>query len=208
MVFPMMYTDQVTGDPESIETEFKADNMYFTGGPEGIIPLVGFLTTGISSPVDVSVFKQEVDKLRELGADGWIIWRYGGPGVDDNGYQIDIRPYLDLLDMPDVFSIRDIQVSVSATQTTITWETDLPATSKVEYSTSPLFTATKKVSGDRYYWDVDYVGGIVIEDPNQLTSHSITLTGLEPGQRYYFRIQSQNENGTATSKMVTFDVSA
>ena len=208
MVMPMMYDEPATGEPHSVETDLLANWKYITGGPEGKIPLIAFINTGYTyTGRDPAEVKACIDKAREMGADGWILWRYGGPGVDDDGYHIDIRPYLNLLTMPDTFSIRNIQVSLNATQATVTWKTDLPATSRIEYSTSPLFNATKKLSGNRYYWDIDYVGGTLIEDLNHVTSHSMTLKGLEPAQTYYFRIQSQNEQGTATSKIFTFTVS-
>lgn len=205
MTQPMMYMDIITGEPHSIQTYILANRKYVTGGVEGKIPLVCFLTTGVSSPMDPAVFKQEVDKVRELGADGWIIWHYGGPGVDDDGYHIDIRPYLDLLTLPDVFSLSNIQVSVSGTDADITWSTDLPATSRVEYSTSPLFNAAKKLNAatSYHYWDVDHIQGQIVEDLAKVTSHDVKLTGLSAGVTYYLRVQSQDEHGTATSETFT-----
>jgi hypothetical protein len=90
MVFPMMYTSQLTGEPESIETEVKADKMYWTG-----VPLVAFLRNDITTPEN---FKKEVDLVRSLGCDGWIIWRYGGPGIETTELT-DITPYLDLIEI-------------------------------------------------------------------------------------------------------------
>ena len=203
VVAPMMYTTNLA----NIQNYFQTSSNYMVGGLEGKIPLVCFITTGVDSPVNVSDFKAAVDKVRELGADGWIIYQYGGPGWDyvpPPSLNNDIRPYLETLDMPDVFTLANIQVSTDETQATITWTSDLPATSKVEYSTSPLFTATKKWSGDFYYWDLDHILGIVVEDATPVTNHSITLTGLLPGTQYYFRVQSQDPSGIATRKVLTF----
>ena len=200
---PMMYTT----DLGTLQNEFDADTKYFTGGPEGKVPLAAFITTGITEPVGSLAFKAVVEKLRELGADGWIIWRYGGPGVDSGGGLIDITPYLDAIDLPAAFTLENLNVaSVSETEERISWTTDLPATSKVEYSTSPLFTATKKYLPETNfdYWDVDHVAGIVVEDSTTVTDHSITLTGLLPGTKYYFRVQSEDSSGIATSKVLTF----
>jgi len=217
ITMPMMYNEPPTGEPHSIETDLKANWKYITGGPEGKIPLIAFINTGnpyrspklIRDPQEV---KACIEKAREMGADGWILWCYGGPGINDNGWHIDIRPYLDLLTMPETFKIRNVQVYVDTTQATVKWETDLPATSKVEYNITSLFTATRKewlVGSIRtWIWDVDHIEGIIIQNTTLVTSHSITLTGLTPGQKYYFRIQSQNEYGTVTSKILTLTTSS
>ena len=197
MVAPMMYTTDLTNIQDYIQTDFK----YMVGGPEGKVPLLPLITTGVESPVDPNAFKAVVDKVRSLGADGWIIWRYGGPG---SAITPDIRDYLSLIDMPDVFSRRNIQVSTVETNATVTWTTDLLATSKVEYSTSPLFNASFKFWGGFHYWDIDHVAGTVIEDNTPVTNHSITLTSLLPRTKYYFRVQSEGSGGIATSKVLTF----
>ena len=198
-VAPMMYTTNLNNLEDYILNDFK----YMVGGPEGKVPLLPLITTGVESPVDPNAFKAVVDKVRSLGADGWIIWRYGGPG---SAITPDIRDYLSLIDMPDVFSLRNIQVSTVETNATVTWTTDLLATSKVEYSTSPLFNASfeYKASLDFHYWNIDHIAGVLIEDNTPVTNHSITLTSLLPGTKYYFRVQSEGSGGIATSKVLTF----
>ncbi|MEM2506750.1 MAG: family 10 glycosylhydrolase [Nitrososphaeria archaeon] len=205
MVAPMMYTTDLSEIQDYIQTDFK----YMVGGPEGKVPLVALITTGVESPVAPSAFKAVVDKVRQLGADGWIIWRYGGPGVQSGGDLIDIRPYLNLIDLPDVFTISFIQASATQTGATITWITDLPTTSIVEYSTSPLFTASFKyhqIYGFNY-WDIDHILGIIVQNLTLTTTHTIKLEGLQPGTKYYFRVQSQGTSGIATSKVMTFTTS-
>lgn len=210
ITMPMMYYDPAEGYPHSVQANLEANWKYITGGPEGKIPLLAFINTGnpyAGDTRDPQEVKACIDKSREMGADGWILWCYGGPGIDDDGWFIDIRPYLDLLDIPETFSIRNINISTDGTQTTIRWTTDLPATSKVEYNKTDLFIATKKELGGFWIWDIDHIEGIIIEDTTIVTSHSITITELTPGQKYYFRIQSQNENGTATI-ILTFTISS
>lgn len=203
-VAPMMYTT----DLSRIQAFIQSYHQYMTAGPEGKIPLVPFLSNTFPAVVDPATFKQVVDTVRANDADGWIIWRYGGPGDGEGSGAPDIREYLEIIDRPDIFSLRDITVSTDSlsASATITWTTDLPATSKVEYSTSPLFSASFVYDSrvDFSYWDIDHVAGTVVEDATPVTSHSITLTGLQEGMLYYYRVQSQDQSGIATSKVYTF----
>lgn len=58
----------------------------------------------------------------------------------------------------------------------ITWDTEVPSSSRVEYGTADSL-------------------GSVIESPSLTTSHSIILTGLQPFTKYYFRVVSVDEVG-------------
>ena len=202
MVSPMVYTTDLAAIEGDVTTDFK-----YWSGPEGKIPLAVLVTNTLGEPAPTpEEFKAVVDKVRSLGADGWIIWRYGGPGASPD-VAPDIRDYLSIIDMPPVFTLENIEVSPSATEATITWTTDLPATSKVEYNTSSLFIANFYPGwrGDEIsYWDIDHVPGTVVEDNTTVTSHSITLTDLLPETKYYFRVQSRDPSGIATSKVLTF----
>jgi hypothetical protein len=200
MVAPMIYTDNLAEIQDYLQTDFK----YMVGGLEGKIPLVAFLSTGETEPVNPSIFKQEIDLVRSLGADGWIIWRYGGPGVESGGALFDITNYLSTIDLPYVFSLLNIQVSPTKTEATITWFTDKPATSKVEYSTFPLFNASWEIWRDFYYWKINHINGTVIEDVTLTTDHNVTITGLSLGTKYYFRVQSKDSSGVATSNVLAF----
>ena len=204
-VAPMVYTSDLTVI-ESFIQSYWHDGL---DGPEPKIPLVIFLSNAFPTVVDPSTFKQMVETVRINGADGWAVWRYGGPG--DLSGAPDIRDYLSILDLPSKFSINNVGVS----ETVITWETDLPASSKVEYSTSPLFTssweflpATITPDGspipDFYYWNMTHNVGTVIEDSSPVTAHNVKLTGLTSNTKYYFRVQSQDPSGIATSKVYTF----
>jgi len=196
-------------DPNTIKAQI---NQYHQdlGGPEGIVPLVAFLDPnapefGIPTPTQ---FAAIVDAVRTAGADGFALNRYGGPGDGQGSGNADIRPFLQVISNPPVSSLNDIKSSAEINSCTITWTTDLPATSKVEYSKSPVFTASFNVINTPvagyHYWDMDHVPGTIAEDTTPVTDHSITLTGLSPGTKYYFRVQSQDANGVATSKVLTF----
>jgi uncharacterized lipoprotein YddW (UPF0748 family) len=208
-VAPMLYV-QATELPSLIQEA----QTYFTGGQEGKIPMPIWITNGIyeNNPISLEEFKQRVEYSRQY-ADGWIIWRYGGPGTDADW--IDITPYLDMVKnetangLRETFTLSDIRVNVvNDTAVEISWTTDLPATSKVEYGTSPLFNASYKYwsTTNFHYWDVDHIPGTIIEDNTPVTDHKVTLKGLLPGTKYYFRVQSQDISGIATSKVLTFRV--
>lgn len=186
-----------------IEGQITTNFKYMVAGPEGKIPYYAFLRMYYTdAPQNPEEFKAQIEKVRQLGADGWIIWHYGGPG--DNSPAPDIRDYLSIVDMPDVFTLGNIKVSTGETQATITWITDLPATTKVEYNTSSMFPAFWRQWSDMYYWDIDHISGIIVENSTLVTSHSVTLTDLLPGTKYYFRVQSQDPSGIASSTVLTF----
>ncbi len=79
--------------------------------------------------------------------------------------------------------------AITTKQATITWATDRTSDSKIQYG---------KGSGD--FFD---------EEPSnsdQLTDHTITLTNLSPGTRYYFQAKWTDEDGnTGTSEETTFE---
>lgn len=187
----------------TLEDYFYWDTEHLIKAPEGIKEYVSFQRIYYpSQPQNTSEFASMIQKMRELGTDGWIIWHYGGPG--DNSPAPDIRDYLELIPMPDIFTMGNIQVQPDATEATVTWLTSLPASSKVEFSDSPLFTYTWTLWSDTRYWKPSYNPGTIIEDPAPKTIHSITLTGLTPLTKYYFRVQSQGSSGVVTSKVLTF----
>lgn len=67
-------------------------------------------------------------------------------------------------------------VDVTDTSITITWETDEDADSTVNYGLQPDYGISRIPVADR-------------------TEHAVTLTDLEPGRTYYFRVVSADENG-------------
>ncbi len=85
--------------------------------------------------------------------------------------------------------ISNIQVSnITESSATITWTTDKNSDSFVEYSTTPGFTQ-----------------GEVQGKFELVTSHSVTLVGLQPNTTYYFKVRSTDASGnTATSLEQSF----
>jgi hypothetical protein len=208
-VAPMMYTKEVTGgSSDNLANCTTANVKYWMGGQtEGPVPLVAFLradwtTTDLTS----EEFKAQVDYVRSRGLDGWIIFRYSGPGGYLSGVP-NITDYLAVLDMPATFAITNINVEITSDSATITWLTTLPTISKVEYITNPLFNASWMVQSGFHFWNITYTPGAMIIDYANVTEHRVTITGLSPGTRYYFRIQSMGTSGTVTSKVMTFTTS-
>lgn len=84
--------------------------------------------------------------------------------------------------------ISNVQVTgVTQTGATITWNTNLPANSRVIYDT----VSHSDISGASAP-NYGYAASTATSDesPN-VTSHSVTLSGLNPGTRYYFRVISE-----------------
>jgi len=80
---------------------------------------------------------------------------------------------------------------MTQTGATITWTTDEPATSQVEYGVT------------------DQYGSATTPDSTMVTSHSVSLTGLTAGTTYHFRVKSADAaNNEAVSADYTFDTSA
>src|SRR5262249_38417985 len=69
--------------------------------------------------------------------------------------------------------------NVTGTTATITWTTDLPANSRIEYGVSAYSSLTTL-------------------DPALVTSHSHTITGLAPGTTYFYRVRSITAQNTLT----------
>ena len=67
-------------------------------------------------------------------------------------------------------------VDISDTEMTIIWETDEESDSAVNYGLQPNYGIARIPVADK-------------------TQHSITLTDLEPGRTYYFRVVSADEDG-------------
>jgi hypothetical protein len=67
--------------------------------------------------------------------------------------------------------------SITASTATITWTTDEPATSQVEYGLTASY------------------GSITTLDTNLVTSHSVNLTGLAAATPYHYRVKSKDASG-------------
>ena len=80
--------------------------------------------------------------------------------------------------------------NVTATGATVTWTTDQPSSSKVEYGTTTAY------------------GSSTALDPTGVAAHSQSLTGLAASTTYHYRVISSTVNGTTTSPDATFTTPA
>jgi hypothetical protein len=89
-------------------------------------------------------------------------------------------------------AIRAVQAqAVTPTSATITWTTDGPSDSQVDYGTTPSY------------------GSSTALDPGAVTSHSQTIDGLTPGTLYHFHVKSRSPGGqVGTSADLTFQTAA
>jgi hypothetical protein len=89
-------------------------------------------------------------------------------------------------------AINIIQIaSVTESSATITWMTDEPSTSQIEYGLSTTY------------------GSLTSLDSSLTTSHSVTITGLSSNTTYNFRVRSKDAAGNeAVSTNYTFTTSA
>jgi peroxiredoxin len=67
--------------------------------------------------------------------------------------------------------------NITDSNATISWVTDKPATSQVEYGTT------------------DAYGSTTPPDDELTTSHGVALTGLKPNTTYYFKVKSEDAGG-------------
>ena len=69
---------------------------------------------------------------------------------------------------------------VAPDSVTITWATDQPSSSRIDYGATPSY-------------------GSFLEDPSLVTSHSVTLANLASHTTYHFKVTSTNSYGFASS---------
>ncbi len=74
--------------------------------------------------------------------------------------------------------------NVTASTAIIRWTTDEPSTSQVEYGTTTSYDQTST------------------PDNNLVTSHTVTLTGLESGTTYHYRVKSKDARGNEATSSI------
>lgn len=167
---------------------------FMIGGKEGkiaMVPYVAYLES--SSSLTIEQFKSEIDAVRNLGADGFIIYRWV------SGFE----PFLASLSYPETFSTSNLKVSVLNNVTTISWNSSKLAIGTLEYNTSKIFTVETLVNYDALDYKMIYKPGIVLKENTPAIYHSLSFPSIQ-GQKYYFRIQTEDENNILTSTEYSF----
>ncbi|MDC0449219.1 DNRLRE domain-containing protein [bacterium] len=89
--------------------------------------------------------------------------------------QLDIPAVFDVFD-PDILNVSAIDISWNSAK--IVWDTNEPATSIVVYAHSPGEDDVQK-----------------IEQADLVYGHNVVVSGLNPETTYYYRVESEDENG-------------
>ncbi|KAA0268112.1 MAG: hypothetical protein EDQ89_11425 [Acidobacteria bacterium] len=79
-------------------------------------------------------------------------------------------------------AISNVAEDLGPETATISWDTDEPSDSRVDYGTSPGSL------------------GSTASDPGMGTSHSVGLSGLDPSTTYYYRVTSADASANATTE--------
>lgn len=207
MVFPMMYTN----DSSTVYDMASWSSKYFNGGPNGKIPCVPMVSNcegGLIIPITTANFAAIINATKSAGSNGWAIWAYGGPGSGNPSFP-DIRKYTSAINLPQTFNLMNVQPQVSGIQVTVTWQTSLPTSGAVEYSTTPLFSENIKhpASGFNESTLIHTQGIILNDSSSSTTGHSVTISNLLPNTTYYFRVISTDPSGTVSTSVETFTTS-
>lgn len=86
---------------------------------------------------------------------------------------------------PVISNIRAI--NITQTSVTITWDTDIVATSRVIYDTTSHSDITGLTAPNFGY----AISTTESDVETKVKNHSVTITGLSPATKYYFRVISQ-----------------
>jgi peroxiredoxin len=107
-------------------------------------------------------------------------YHYTALSLDDK--QNEVKAEGDLVTLGDIQEVpllvsMIMNTNSSQSTTTITWQTNKPATSQVEYGITESY------------------GNATTVDNKLVTNHWVTLTGLSPATTYYFRVRSRGATG-------------
>lgn len=109
-----------------------------------------------------------------------------------SGYQILPRSLTDFIVSGSGPLLSSISYNtIQQNSVTVTWQSSTAADSKVRWQ-----------SADSNYQVIAYTDSIY--NASQVTNHSVTVSGLQPGRIYYFNVSSTNGNGTTTSLLSYF----
>ncbi|MGH9043025.1 MAG: S8 family serine peptidase, partial [Acidimicrobiia bacterium] len=161
-------------------TDVPADStVYFRRGGDAV-------WTPVSSPLRVTQHMVRVAGLAPVGRYEFAVRSVGcgGTAVDDNGgaaYALFSEAY-------EAPVVSRAFATPGATGQLVGWTTNQPATSTVRYGPAPDALDQR------------------LDSTEMVTSHRLTLTGLDPCRLLYFVVESTNEGGiTGRSPVLAFD---
>ena len=134
---------------------------------------------GSATPLDESLVTSHSVSLSGLEPDTTYHYRVKSKDTSGNEATSEDKSFTTLA-LPDTTLpvISEVIASdITETTATITWATDEPATSQVDYGETTDYGLTTTL------------------DEELVTSHSINLSGLEPNTTHHFRVKSKDMNG-------------
>ena len=174
----------ITSQPQN-QSLFPEENASFAVGVVGAAPLTyQWRFNGASIPgATGSTFTRANVQPEDAGAYTVVVANAAGTATS-------APAILTLIDSPYVNSI---VATPGANSAIITWNTDLPADSQVEFAIVPVGAGGRPANGTSSpkllhaeYGNASYI------DPALVLSHSILLTALLPDTRYGFQVSSHN----------------
>lgn len=96
---------------------------------------------------------------------------------------------------PPPFAISNTQASnITKNSATITWTTNNPSTSEIDYSQNSTLPSTDQT--------------VVVVNSSMVTSHKLTTLSLSSGTKYYFRVVSKDASGTTIKSAIASFITA
>jgi hypothetical protein len=176
------------------DADFSDEGRLFING-QGPIALFGSQGAGANDGISVTLDPIATDAdWYQLGQNTLAIWHDSTGGFTIEDISVIFSTNLPPDTTPPVIS--NVQVtSITDTTAIISWTTNEPSDSEVQYDSASRLWGS-------YPWGAN--------DDSMVTSHSITLTGLNTSTTYYLRVGSTDgsSNGPTTSSEMSFTTDA
>ena len=137
---------------------------------------------GSSTPVDSSLVTTHSQNL--TGLTPGVTYHYRVLSSNTNGSSTSQDFTFTTLAPPAITNVT--ATNITANSAKITWTTNQPASSQVQYGTTTSYGSTTPL------------------DSTLVTAHTVNLTGLQSGTTYHYKVTSANTNGSTSSADFTF----
>jgi uncharacterized lipoprotein YddW (UPF0748 family) len=184
------------------------------GGVNGKIQHIPFLRWDYDSshyprtPAQNQDFINQIEYVRSKGCNGWIVFRYGGPGDSPYNPAQSVLDFLQTMKAAarlwNTFTLSDVVINKTAYGIEVTWNTSLPTTGKVEYSLTPLFNSQLQLwrgqTNELPFWEMTRNTGIEVatELGPATLNHKVTIPTTSD---VYLRVQSADPSNTTSSEV-------